>query len=116
MFCLENLLFLISEFMRFVMIVEEDRIRYKDTLKELNDLKEILKNTQTELTTLERKNDLVRQMFDKEKALRMKAEKELETKVSRIKRYFFMTESCLDFLTLRYFDKVRRKSRHSHVF
>jgi hypothetical protein len=67
--------------MRFVITVEEDRIRYKDTLKELDELKDLLKKTQTELTTFERKNDMVRQMFDKEKALRIKAEKELENKV-----------------------------------
>ncbi|XP_026678964.1 rac GTPase-activating protein 1-like [Diaphorina citri] len=71
-----------EEFMRFVITVEEDRIRYKDTLKELDELKDLLKKTQTELTTFERKNDMVRQMFDKEKALRIKAEKELENKVN----------------------------------
>uniref|UniRef100_A0A8D8VN06 Rac GTPase-activating protein 1 n=1 Tax=Cacopsylla melanoneura TaxID=428564 RepID=A0A8D8VN06_9HEMI len=73
-----------EEFTRFVSVVEEERLKYRDTLNELNELKELLKNTQTELTTLERKNDLVRQMFDKEKAARIKAERELETKVTLI--------------------------------
>lgn len=48
------------------------------------ELKTQLKRTQTELTTFERKFNLVRKMFDKEKDLRFKAEKELELKVKLI--------------------------------
>lgn len=73
-----------AEFMRFITVVEEDRIRYKDTMRELDELKVQLRNTQTELSTFERKFDMIRQMFDKEKNLRIKAEKDLETKVPKI--------------------------------
>lgn len=70
--------------MRFVTIVEEDRIHYKEVVTERDDLKVQLKSTQDELTTFERKFETVRKMFDKEKFLRTKAEKDLEAKVTLI--------------------------------
>lgn len=73
-----------EEFMRFVTIVEEDRIHYKEVVTERDGLKVQLRSTQDELTSFERKFETVRKMFDKEKFLRTKAEKDLEAKVTLI--------------------------------
>lgn len=88
---MKHLCMFIIEFLRFVTSQEDCRIKWLESVREVNQLKKILDEVKIENVNLDLKLTTARKLLDQERARKIQAEEEKRKFVSKIDYFFIFT-------------------------